>query len=248
MVEPARHYTGAVSTDQAYEIAVAHAMLKDPKRVPTAAVRIYRPSSPAVVFSRRDTRAPGFRRAVQAADAAGFQTAVRAVGGRAVAYTTDTVVVDQVGREPQALARQERRFEEFGTAFARTFAQLGVDARVGPVPGEYCPGAHSVNAGGARKLVGTAQRVLSSAWLFSSLVICGGTEVIAPVLTDVYAALDQPFDAASVGSLTDEVPGLTVTDVEAALVRLYAGPVASSYELLPLAPMTDDFIAAHRTA
>lgn len=225
--------------DPALELALAHALVTRAGRGDVEeAVRIYRPSSRVVVFGRRDTRLPGFPAAAAAARAAGFTPLVRATGGRAVAYT-DAVVVDHVAHDPEPI-RLEQRFESFGDRFAALFRGWGVDARVGAVPGEYCPGAHSVNARGAVKLVGTAQRVVRHAWLFSSLVILAGEERIRPVLTEVYGHLGQPFDAASVGSLTFEVPGLGLDEAEAAVVTAYAGDVEPT-------PLDDETLALART-
>ena len=108
-----------------------------------------------VVFGRRDTRLPGFPAAVEAARAAGFEPVVQATGGRAVAYTGAALVVDHVRHEPDTTGGQDVRFAEFGQRFVDLFRGLGVDARLGAVPGEYCPGSHSVNARGVEKLVGT---------------------------------------------------------------------------------------------
>ena len=96
-----------------------------------------------------------------------------------------------------------------------------MDARVGPVPGEYCPGAHSINARGTVKLIGTAQRAIKGAWLFSSLVVVGDERRLRPVLGEIYDRLALPFDEASVGSLRAEQPGLTADDVEDALLEAY---------------------------
>ena len=207
-------HLGSLGGDEATELAVAHALLRrSGDGEVEEALRIYTPSHPAVVFGRRDTRLPGFEAAVAAAQAAGFDTAIRAVGGRAVAYTDQAVVVDHVRAEPQTPQGMDRRFEDYGRRFARLFAGLGIDARVGPVPGEYCPGAHSVNARDEVKLVGTAQRVLPRAWLFSSLVTVGDQERLRPVLDEVYDCLDLPFDPASVGSLSAEASGVTPASV-----------------------------------
>ena len=179
---------------------------------------------------------PGFPGAVAAARAAGFTPVVRAVGGRAVAYTEAAVVVDQVRAEVGAIGGQDQRFEEFGRRFVDLFARHGVDARLGAVPGEYCPGAHSVNARGTRKLVGTAQRMTPGAWLFSSLVVVGDTDRLRPVLEEVYACLGQDFDTASVGSLGEEIPGLDASTLEDAVVAAMA-PDADA------APVGDDLVA-----
>lgn len=213
--------------DQALELAVAHALVRRAGAGEVGEVlRIYRPSAPVAVFGRRDTRLPGFADAAAAATEAGFEPLVRATGGRAVAYTSNAIVVDQVAHEPAALGAHDRRFEAFGAVFAQAFARLGVDARVGAVPGEYCPGAHSVNARGTVKLVGTAQRVIKNAWLFSSLVIVGDEGRLRPVLGRVYGDLGLPFDEASVGSLTGEVPALTLDAVEDALLDAFGADAA----------------------
>jgi octanoyl-[GcvH]:protein N-octanoyltransferase len=227
--------------DQALELAVAHALVRRAGAGELGeALRIYRPSAPVAVFGRRDTRLPGFTAAAEAAAAAGFEPLVRATGGRAVAYTGKAIVVDHVAHEPDAMGAHDRRFERFGSLFAEAFAKLGVDARVGAVPGEYCPGAHSVNARGTVKLVGTAQRVIKNAWLFSSLVVVGDEARLRPVLGRVYGQLGLPFDEASVGSLTAEAPALRIEAVEQALIDAF-GVTAS----LARDPDADTLALAH---
>lgn len=225
-----------VDTTPAFEMALAHALVRQASAgdLPSA-LRIYQPQQPSVVFGRRDTKLPGFPEAVAAAHAAGFATAIRATGGRAVAYTDQTLVIDHVQREPQAGLTQTGRFEAYGDLLVEVLQVLGVDARLGAVPGEYCPGAHSVNARGQAKLVGTAQRVIRDAWLFSSLVIVGDAEPLQKVLAQVYAALEQPFEPDSVGSVEAEAPGATVDSVRELVMRAYAhraaltpAPIASS--------------------
>lgn len=221
----------------ARELAVAHALLRGASIGELdEVVRVYRPATPAVVFGRRDTRLVGFPQAVQVARDAGFEPAVRATGGRAVAYTREAFVVDHVKRDLHAAGGLDSRFETFGAAFVQAFSALGVDARIGAVPGEYCPGAHSVNARGVVKLVGTSQRVVKNAWLFSSLVVVGDVGVIRPVLTGVYGHLGQDFDATSVGSLRDEAPGVDLDVVEAGVLSLYDG-------LDPAAPLDEATLA-----
>ena len=234
--------------DQALELATAHALVRRASRGEVGEVlRLHRPSAPVVVFGRRDTRLPGFAAAARSAEEAGFATAIRATGGRAVAYTGQSVVVDHVRPDADAVAGLERRFEHYGTLLAGALATLGVDARVGPVPGEYCPGAHSVNARGTVKLVGTAQRAIKGAWLFSSLVVVGDEARLRPVLTEVYGHLGLPFDAASVGSLRAERPTLTVEDVEQALLSAYVTTGSSSTDLDPATRgLAADLVDQHR--
>ncbi len=230
-----------VDGEPALELALARAMVMEARLGQIEeSLRIYRPASAVVVFGRRDTRLPGFPRAVAAARAAGFEPVVRATGGRAVAYTGAALVVDHVRHEPGATGGQDARFTEFGQRFVELFRGFGVDARLGAVPGEYCPGAHSVNARGVAKLVGTAQRMVPGAWLFSSLIVLGDEDRLRPVLAEVYACLGQDFDESSVGSLAREVPGLDLDAVEASVVDAYGAggpalPVPVDSDLLETA-------------
>jgi octanoyl-[GcvH]:protein N-octanoyltransferase len=234
--------------DEALELALAHALVRRASDGPVGeALRVYRPSSPVVVFGRRDTRLPGFPTAVEAAREAGFEPLVRATGGRAVAYTEASLVVDHVRHDTDATRHQERRFESYGRLYADVFTRFGIDARVGALPGEYCPGAHSINARGVVKLVGTSQRVVRNAWLFSSLVVVGDQERIRPVLAAVYAALGQELDPASVGSLSGEVPSLTVDEVERALLTAYGAHGATPLDEATLA-VAHELVGSHRVS
>jgi lipoate-protein ligase A len=104
---------------------------------------------------------------------------------------------------------------------ADALKNLGVDARVGEISGEYCPGEFSVNARGRVKLIGAAERIVRDAWLHSSVVVIQGAEGVRAVLEDVYAALGLDWDPATVGAVADEVPGVRADDVRAALLAEY---------------------------
>lgn len=215
--------------EPALELAVATALVRRASagELPEA-VRIYRPAEPVLVFGRRDTRHPGFAAAVQAGRDAGFVPLVRSVGGRPVAYTSEALVVDHVRHDLRATEEQQSRFQAFGRLYAGTLGALGIDARVGEIPGEYCPGPESINARGAVKLTGTGQRVVRNAWLFSSLTVIGDDARVRSLLTEVYAHLELPFDPATVGSLSTERPDLTAEAVEHHFQAAFAASVAPS--------------------
>jgi lipoate-protein ligase A len=217
LVEPAQ------LEDPALELAVSMALLRRVSRGEIGdTLRVHHPSAPVVAFGRRDTRRRGYAAAVRQAREAGYEPLVRSVGGSAVAYGETALVIDVVARERDPARGMDARFNDFGNLYADALRPLGIDARVGAVPGEYCPGAQSVNSRGVIKLIGTAQRVVQQAWLFSALVVVAGHEALGPVLDEVYRALDQPFDAQSVGSVVGEAPHLTSAMVEEALVDAHA--------------------------
>lgn len=208
--------------EPAFDHAVAQALLRRANRGDSGpATRIYRPGAPVVAFGRRDTMLPGFPAALRAVQRAGFAPVLRSPGGRAIAYTPDSVVVDHIGADGSAVPGLDARFTEYAQLWTDVLGDLGVDARVGQVPGEFCAGPHSVNARGAVKLVGTAQRILRRAWLFSAVVVVDGAEQVRAVLTEVYRELELPFDPASVGSVRGEAPELSTDRVEKAVVAAY---------------------------
>jgi octanoyl-[GcvH]:protein N-octanoyltransferase len=203
------------------EVAVSHALVE---RVSEGAgvVRLYRPA-PTVAFGRLDALRPGFAAAVAAARAHGFEPVLRAPGGHAVAYHAGCLGIDEAIGEPDPIAGMHDRFARSGEVLAAALRELGVDARVGRVPGEFCPGDFTVNARGAVKLVGTAQRVVRHASLLAASVAVRDAEALRAVLVDVYRALELDMDPATVGAVEDEVAGLRIDEVERAVLDAYAG-------------------------
>jgi octanoyl-[GcvH]:protein N-octanoyltransferase len=190
-------------------------------------LRLYRPA-PTVAFGQRDTHLPGFEAAARACREQGFEPLVRKAGGRAAAYHEGTLVIDHVEPEADAIAGAKARFSFFGELLAEALRSAGVDAAVGEIPGEYCPGEFSVH--GRRpelpsrrvKLVGTAQRVVAGGWLFSSVIVVENSAPIRAVLEASYAALGLDWDPATAGAVNDLVPHLGVDAVESAVLETYA--------------------------
>ncbi len=118
-------------------------------------------------------------------------------------------------------SRIRRRASTFGADYAEVLRSLGVDARVGEIPGEYCPGEYSVNVAGRIKAIGTARRVVAGAWLFSSSVVVTDPDPIRAVLTDVEAALGVAWDPTTGGSISEVSPGITVDAVADAFASYY---------------------------
>jgi octanoyl-[GcvH]:protein N-octanoyltransferase len=231
---------GRAGEDPVSDLALAMALLgqvASGRRGPV--IRVYRPA-PTVAFGRRDSFLDGFERATAAATTAGFTPAIRSAGGRAAVYDEECVVIDEIVPARDAMAEVDARFAAEAESQAQALRSLGIDARVGEVPGEYCPGRFSVNARGQTKLIGAAQRIISGAWLFSTVVVVDGTARVRAVLEEVYAALALSWDPASVGSIADELPGATVEQVQAALLE----PIADRYRLVPSALGEADRAAA----
>lgn len=184
-------------------------------------MRVFVPE-PTAGFSRRDRLRPGFDAAVRAARRRGFEPVFRGPGGRFAVYHRGSVVVDHVRLDPGAAAGMLDRFEHYATLHARILSDLGLDARIGELPGEYCPGSHSVNAGGLSKIVGSAQRLTRAGWLFSTVIQVAGSAALRDALVEVSTCLGYDLDPATVGAVEDFLPGVTVRQVASAVTAAYA--------------------------
>lgn len=182
-----------------------------------ATVRISRPGR-VVAYGRRDTVSPGYPAAVEAATRAGFRGMERLTGGRVAAHAEGTMVLTLTTPESRPAAGTSERFRK-GAELARSaLSDLGIDARIGPAPGEYCPGDWSVNGEGRIKLVGIGQRMIKGAAHVGFVIVASHAEVIRSVLIPVHAALGLEWDPSTAGAADDLVPGLTLDQVEAALL------------------------------
>jgi lipoate-protein ligase A len=202
----------------ALDIAISHALLQ---RVAggelAAAVRLYRPGA-TMAFGRLDALRPGFGAAAAAAREHGLQPVLRLAGGHAAAYDDLALIYEEITPELDVTSGLHERFRNGAALLAGALERLGVDARVGEIPGEYCPGAYTVSASGRVKLVGVAQRAVRGAALVTAFVLVGGGERLRAGLVDVYRALELTWDPSTAGALDDVVPGLTLADVEDAIL------------------------------
>jgi octanoyl-[GcvH]:protein N-octanoyltransferase len=191
------------------DTAVSHATLRlvAGGRLPET-LRIHRPAR-VVAFGPRDRVAPGFEAAAEAARRQGFGTVERLAGGRAAVFHEGTIALSWAIPDPRAREGIRPRFEALAGIVVEAFRELGVDARVGEVPGEYCPGEHSVNARGRTKLMGVGQRIVDGAAHVGGVIVVGEADAIRDVLVPVYSALDLQWDPATVGSVVEEAPGLS---------------------------------------
>jgi octanoyl-[GcvH]:protein N-octanoyltransferase len=183
----------------------------------SATLRLHRPGR-ILAFSRQDRASPGFPAAVRAAREGGFEPVLRLAGGRAAVFHEQTLACSWAVHDSRPAARTTERFREMSDLLAAALGRLGIDARVGEIPGEYCPGAWSVNARGRTKLVGIGQRLIAGAAHRGAVIVVGGSERIRQVLVPVYEALALEWDPATAGSLEDELGDVGLDVVEKAIL------------------------------
>jgi octanoyl-[GcvH]:protein N-octanoyltransferase len=184
-------------------------------------LRVYRPG-PTVAFGRLDHVRDGVHDACEVAQRHGRTPVVRWGGGHAVAYDQDCVVVELTRSHTRSLLGTQHRFAEMADFIKRACDRLGVAVAIGELPGEYCPGSHSLHLQSGPKIAGVAQRVVPGGSLVTAVIAVSGTAVLKSVVADVYGALGLPVDMATVGSVNDHAPHIRSNEVAGALIDLAA--------------------------
>lgn len=201
--------------------------------------RLYRPDD-VLAFSGVDAASAGFAEAAAAARAAGFEPALRLAGGRAAVFHRETLAFAWTIRAPESRNGIRARFAEIAAIVAAALCRLGVDARIGEVPGEYCPGAYSVNARGVRKLMGVGQRVIRGAAHVGGVIVVRDSARVRDVLEPVYGAMNVAWNPVTTGSIEDELGTATRAEVTAALLA----ELQSRFEIMPGEALPVDAVVA----
>lgn len=168
-------------------------------------LRFCRPR-PTAAFSPRDTTLPRYAEAAQAMRARGFAPVERRAGGSLAVYDENALVIDLVAPHPDPREHVIERFRLFSQAIASALVKLGADARAGAVPGEYCPGDYSVNAGGKIKLAGLAQRIGRNGYHVGAVISVLPSEAAKAAVEEAYLVLGMKFTIETFGALADLAP------------------------------------------
>jgi lipoate-protein ligase A len=226
------------------DTAVSHAiLLKVSSGELGETIRLHRPGH-VVAFGRRDVVDPRFGDAVAAARAEGFDAVERLAGGRAAVFHPGTIAFAWAFPDATPRERVRHRFDLVAGIMADSFRRLGVDARIGEVPGEYCPGSHSVNVGGRRKVMGVGQRLVARAAHVGGVVVVDRAVDVRRVLLPVYRRLDIAWDPDTTGDLASALPGIDVEAVAATVLDR----VAEEAELVEVEPDSDTLDLAEQLA
>jgi len=231
----------------AFDTAVSHALLRGAAGGAVAeSLRLHQPGF-IVAFGRQDVVNPGYEAAVAASRAAGYEAIERLAGGRAAVFHPGTIAFAWTIPAPLPRETIKPRFESLTSTLLAAFRALGADARVGEVPGEYCPGAYSINVSGHHKVMGTGQRIIGRAAHVGGVIVVEGGDRIADVLIPVYEALDLQWNPATSGDLAGAAPGITRQDVMAAIVTEFDRRYGLEHGRIDDATlaMAEDLEAAH---
>lgn len=198
------------------------------QRPPTISITL---SDRHVGVTRRDTFRSGFDEAVRASNEEGYPVLVRSSGGGATAAGDGTfgfsVVRPADNRETARSIRE--RYDEAAGLVLGAFSRMGLQAEVGEVREEFCPGDHSIRVGSWRngsKVVGIAQRITRRATSVGGIVLVSGERELEHVLKRVYGAMSLPFRTGNVGSLRQAGLAAGVAEV----IEAFATEAESRYD------------------
>ena len=162
-----------------------------------------------VSFGPRDVRTPGYQEAMDRAREAGYAIRNRELGGRAVAFTGETVAM--LVCEPAGNEDIGGRYERYLQWLEAYFRSIDLPVTRGEPAGSFCPGSCSLSIDG--KVVGLAQRVRADVAMLGGVILVDDTETIAEILGVVYPLLGLAFDEESVDGLARHRPDLSPDDV-----------------------------------
>ena len=201
-----------------FDTAVSHAMLRSVANGARGeSLRLYAPDN-ALLFSSLDARRPGYARAVEIARGAGYEPVIRLAGGHAAVFLESSVAFAWASADPDAHLHIQPRFERLTGWIVDALRSLELDARVGEVPGEYCPGEFSVNIGGRVKVMGVGQRVIQGGAHVGGVLTVAQSQPLREILISVYEALALDFRPETAGGVADFDATLTPDRVIDALV------------------------------
>jgi len=191
------------------------------------AVRAWRPPR-HVAFGRRDSSTDGYARARRAALEYGYDPVERRVGGRAVAYTGDTVAFAYAVPTDSARGGIQERYDQTTERLEGALAGLEATVRRGEPDRSFCPGAHSLQEDG--KIAGIAQRVERDVAIVGGCVVTTRRDRrhVAEVLDPIYEALGVEFDPGTVGSVADAGGTADPEAVTDAVVTAFVGGAAET--------------------
>ena len=216
-----------------FDAGVSHALLRAvAEGSHPECLRLYRPAD-ALAFSSLDRTNERFDAAAARARASGFEPMIRLTGGRAAAFERQGLAFAWTLPIEDMRGGIHPRFEKAARWVATALAGLGVDAQVGCVPREYCPGEYSVNHAGKIKLMGVGQRVIRGAAHIGGVIVVQRSARVREVLAEVYDELGYPLDAATVGAVDDAVPGADAGMVADALLNALVDAYSLREEEIP---------------
>jgi octanoyl-[GcvH]:protein N-octanoyltransferase len=230
-------------------VAVSHALLNRAAHDGLASLRLWRPLRPALSVGRLDVRHPRLVEVLALARAAAVTPVRRLAGGHAATLDSGCLCLGWAQPHPR-LEESGARYELIAGAIVDALGALGVAGSLGESPGEWCPGAWSVQ-GRSGKLAGLAQRVISrGAWCEALIVIHPAPE-LRVLARQVHETLGLEWSESAQGEIASLLPG--AADPHAALTDALTQALTQRFGAITRRPLPADvhdearaLVAEHR--
>jgi lipoate-protein ligase A len=215
-------FTEHYATTAGHDTGISHALVKEVGAGRQFETLRLHHTGDIVAFGKHDTITPGYPGAVAATIAHGFTPIERLAGGRAAVFHSGTLAFAWAIPTDDPRTGVTSRFTEISTLLTTALRSLDVDAHVGEIPGEYCPGNYSIHADHRVKLVGVGQRLVRGAAHVGGVISVLDGRRIRDVLEPVYRELDLDWLPSTAGAIDDFVQDVTVDDVRTAVVDAFS--------------------------
>lgn len=197
-------YTRA-EPDPLLDVGVAHALLERAAQTGAGSLMLWHPLRPVLSLGRLDINDSRSTQLGAMALDAGVTVVRRLAGGRAA--TLDAGCLCLGWAQPDArLGQSTARYQLLADTIISALGDLGVAGFLGEAPGEWCPGAWSVQ-GPNGKLAGLAQRqIVGAAWC-EALIVIERPPTLARLSRQVHELLEIPWKQTALGELAALLPG-----------------------------------------
>jgi octanoyl-[GcvH]:protein N-octanoyltransferase len=151
-----------------------------------------------------DARHPRLPEVLALARAAAVTPVRRLAGGHAATLDSGCLCLGWAQPQPR-LEESGARYELIAEAIVQALAALGVQSSLGESPGEWCPGAWSVQ-GASGKLAGLAQRVISRGAWCEALIVIEASPELRSLGRQVHGVLGLEWSDSAQGELAGLLP------------------------------------------
>lgn len=220
-------------TDALLDVAISDALLRRAAQRGLASLRVWRPRQPALSVGRLDARHPRLDEVLDLARAAGVVPVRRLAGGRAATLDSGCLCLGWAQPQPR-LEESSARYELIAEVIARALRALGVATSLGEAPGEWCPGAWSVQ-GPAGKVAGLAQRVITGGAWCEALIVIQAAPKLLRLARQVHNVLGLQWSDSGQGQLGELLAGQA--DPHAALSDALTGALRERLGEVRRAPL-----------
>lgn len=187
-------------------------------------------------MGRLDARHPRLAEVLALARAAGVAPVRRLAGGHAATLDRGCRCLGWAQPHPR-LEESGERYELISETIAKALGALGVASSLGESPGEWCPGAWSVQ-GPAGKLAGLAQRVVSGGAWCEALIVIRAAPELRDLAREVHQVLGLEWSDSAQGELATLLTG--AADPHEAFTDALIGALAERFGSVRRGPLPTD--------